>query len=96
MDRRARAELDLDDHKTPQWSFAGFTTPGLTDDDVVRSWHEYRTHGVLLVSGGYIDQPLEWWRDMDTCEAMYKTRLLVNEPEWKRKLEEQAKHARSS
>lgn len=96
MDKRARAYLELDPRVAPDWKFYGFTTPGLADMDVLRSWEEYREHGVLLVAGGYLDQPPEWWRDMETCEMLYRTRLLVNEPEAIRKIEDKAKRARGS
>jgi len=91
MDKRARAKLQLDERKVPHWSFTGFRTPDLTDDDVVRTWLEYRDHHVLLHAGGYLDQPPEWWADIETCEMMYLTREIVNEPEWERKREAEAK-----
>lgn len=75
-----RLDLGIDKPTAPDWSFTGFTTPGLSDAQVIDSWHEYRRHHVLLVGGGYIDQPPEWWNDMETCEALYHTLLLENEP----------------
>jgi hypothetical protein len=64
--------------------FYGFTTPGLSDDDVLRSWEAYRDHGILLTAGGFLDQPSQWWDDMETCEAIYLTRVLINEKEVKK------------
>jgi hypothetical protein len=95
MDKRARAYLDLEERKPPHWAFTGFTTPGLTDEDVIRSWDAYSEHGVLLVPGAFLDQPPEWWNDIETCDMMYATRKLVNEPEYQRKLEAQAKNGRT-
>ena len=45
------------------------------------SYRAYRDHGTLLVAGGYLDQPPEWWRDIWTCEDLYVTLLEENRPE---------------
>jgi hypothetical protein len=80
FDKLSRLDLRIDEPVAPDWQFTGFRTPGLSDNEVIDSWHEYRTHGVLLCAGGYIEQPSEWWADMRDCEALYNTRMIENEP----------------
>lgn len=73
--RIARREAGLDKDKIPPWQFTGFKTPGLTDAEVWESWHRLKKHGIPLVAGGQLDQPSEWWDDMDTCYAIYNSLL---------------------
>lgn len=83
FDHIARLELGLDKPHIPDWSFEGFNLPY----DLVRdSWYAYHRHGILLVAGGYLDQPAGWWADMQTCEALFNTRYEENRPEAESKL----------
>jgi hypothetical protein len=79
FDRVVRRTLGLD-KSIPDWTFEGFQS-GLSDAKVIQSYWAYREHGVLLMPGGFLDQPPEWWDDMDTCEAIYNTRYAVRKAE---------------
>jgi len=52
----------------PGVTFDGFHYPWQL---VHASYRAYKAHGVLLVAGGYLDQPAAWWDDIHTYEAMY-------------------------
>lgn len=79
----ARRNLDLDKPSVKDWDFNGFHYPY---DLVYDLYLAYRDHGILMVAGGYMDQPPEYWRDMRTCEALYNTRYVENLPEYEQKL----------
>jgi hypothetical protein len=74
--------LQLDKPTIPNWQFVGFNYPY---DIVKRSYRAFQQHGTLLVEGGFLDQPPEWWADMEVYEALYNTRYQENLPEAERK-----------
>jgi hypothetical protein len=75
VDRQTRIDLGLDEFDAPDWEFGGFHFPYQLVRD---SYHAYAKHGVLLVAGGYLDQPAAWWDDMRTYRALYDTRYAEN------------------
>jgi len=88
FDRLSRQDLHLEDPEIPNWQFSGFNLPYELVQDTYRA---YKNHGVLLVEGGYLDQPEAWWRDIRTCEALYNTRYDMNLPEARQKWEKDAR-----
>ncbi|MCC7568196.1 MAG: hypothetical protein KO463_01080, partial [Candidatus Methanofastidiosa archaeon] len=69
--------------KIPDWDFNGFHHG--YDDLVYDMYLAYRDHGILMVAGGYLDQPPEFWKIIRTCEALYNTRYAERLPEYERK-----------
>ena len=82
VDHQAQIDLGLDEPDVPEWEFGGFHYPYQLVRD---SYRAFKDHGVLLVTGGYLDQPPEWWADIWTYEALYNTRYVENLKEKRRR-----------
>lgn len=97
----ARLKLGLEKLDIPNWQFKGFYYPYWL---VRASYRAYLDHGILLVAGGFLDQPPEWWRDIWTCDDLYNTKLEEERPkeqerpQWNDPLpmDELVRHARRS
>ena len=69
----ALREAKLDTSPIPGWDHEGFTTPGLPDKEVLKSWLRLKKYHMPLTV--QLEQPPEWWDDMEQCEAIYNTLL---------------------
>lgn len=69
----ALREARLDTSPIPGWEHEGFTTPGLPDDLVLKSWLFLRKYHMPLTV--FLQQPREWIDDMQQCDAIYSTLL---------------------
>jgi hypothetical protein len=72
----------MEEPDVPGVEFGGFHYPWQL---VHNSYRAYKDHGVLLVTGGYLDQPPEWWNDIHTYEAMYNSYYAQNLEEKRRR-----------
>lgn len=52
----------------PDYDFTGTMFP---NDDVIEMYIAWREHGVMAVTGGFLDQPIQWHRDMQVCRILY-------------------------
>lgn len=64
----------------PQWQFKGTWFPKSVMLDM---WRAYRDHGILYTE--YIQQPPEWWKDINVLEDMRTTKVEENRPKEKPK-----------
>ena len=70
----ARAEIDDRYHfpDTEEWYFEGWNLPY---EDVIELFYAWKEHGVMAVSGGYYDQPIQWRNDIKICERLYSDKM---------------------
>jgi hypothetical protein len=73
FERHARSIMDTEyipDLPSP-WKLDGFPFP---IEDVVEMFFAWQDHGVMAVSGGYLEQPEQWRDAMILCRKIYGTR----------------------
>lgn len=58
----------LDEADAPDFAFTGTLYPS---DDVFEMFYAWKSHGIMAVAGGYLDQPIQWHRDMQVCRSLY-------------------------
>lgn len=90
IEKQARIKAGLDSPPKPDsLVFCGFETPGLTDEQILRAIYHLEDYGIPLVAGGQLDQPAQFWNDVDMYRAIYN--YAYNEAQ--KKLEAKHKHA---
>lgn len=92
--RRARIEKGY--QKPPvagKMMFYGWSTPGLSDDEIEKSIIRFIEYGLPLYAGGQMEQPAQWWDDVEMYNAIYN--FGANDAAKKKELEDKRKNARS-
>lgn len=70
IQHQARVHAGVSKPTVPeQLKFYGFTTPGLSDVQVLNSIHRLRRYNLPLTV--QLEQPAQWWQDVATFEQIY-------------------------
>jgi len=72
------ARIDLSDPKFTQKEIEGWDLEGFWFLDLsttIELYWAWKEHGVMPVSGGFLDQPVQWQTDMKLFRKLYATKV---------------------